>query len=114
MTVDSYVFGTICIDGETYNADVIIYPDHVLSPWWRAEGHNLSLTDLRTVVESPPEILVIGTGYYGRMRVPAETLEALQKQGIETHVYRTHEAVAEFNRLLEKDADIVAAFHLTC
>ena len=29
--------------------------------------------DLNEVLETKPEILVVGTGYYGRMKVPKET-----------------------------------------
>lgn len=114
MTIDEYAFGEILIDGMPYTSDVIIWPDHVKSPWWRAEGHELAVDDLADVLAAPPKVLVIGTGYFGRMRVPQQTLDALQAQGIKVHVSRTTEAVAELNRLARESADIVAALHLTC
>jgi hypothetical protein len=114
MAIDAYAFGEILIDGRPYTSDVIIWPDHVKCPWWRAQGHVLAADDLKVVLAAPPRILVIGTGYYGRMAVPKETLAALQAQGIEVHVGRTGEAVDEFRRLARTSADIVAAFHLTC
>jgi hypothetical protein len=114
MTVDAYSFGEIRIGGERYTSDVIVWPGRVKSPWWRAEGHNLCPADLDDVLRAPPKVLVIGTGYYGRMRVPPETLSALQAQGIEVHVGKTSEAVAALNRLARECADVVAAFHLTC
>ncbi len=114
MTIDAYAFGEIRIDGKPYSSDVIIWPDHVQCPWWRGQGHVLAPHDLEQLLAAPPRVLVIGTGYYGRMAVPPETLAALQAQGIELHVSRTPEAVAEFNRLARDCADVVAAFHLTC
>lgn len=114
MTIDAYSFGEILIDGKPYASDVIIWPDHVMNPWWRAEGHKLTADDLTEVLAKPPRMLVIGTGYYGRMVVPPETLAALQARGIEAHVCNTTEAVAAFNRLAGEYADIVAALHLTC
>ena len=114
MTVDAYSFGEIHIDGNPYTSDIIIWPDRVKSPWWRVEGHNLCLDDLDEVLSAPPKVLVIGTGYYGRMKVPPETLSALQTQGIEVHVGKTSDAVAKLNRLAQECADVVAAFHLTC
>ena len=60
--IDSYRFGEIVIDGRHYSHDVIIYPDHVDSDWWRAEGHSVEPSDLAEVLESPPEVLVIGQG----------------------------------------------------
>ena len=114
MTIDAYTFGEIRIDGEPYRSDVIIWPDHVKCPWWRARGHVLATDDLEEVLAVPPKVLVIGTGYYGRMTVPEETLSTLREQGIELHVSGTREAVDEFNRLARGCANIVAAFHLTC
>ncbi|HFD81637.1 MAG TPA: hypothetical protein ENK05_14790 [Gammaproteobacteria bacterium] len=112
--IDSYSFGKIEIDGNPYTSDVIIWPDHVKSPWWRAKGHVLAVDDLTDVLARPPHDLVIGTGYFGRMKVPEETKAALQSRGIRLHVHRTTEAVEEFNRLARESADVVAAFHLTC
>jgi hypothetical protein len=114
MNIDSYTFGKISVDGKPYTSDVIIYPDHVKSPWWRKAGHNLETADLAELLEAPPAVLVIGTGFYGRMQVPAETREALQACGIEIHIGTTTEAVTELNRLARECADVVAALHLTC
>ncbi len=57
---------------------------------------------------------VIGTGYYGRMQVPEETIESLRAAGVEVRIAKTSEAVAEFNLLQRDCARIVAALHLTC
>lgn len=114
MTIDAYAFGEIRIDGTPYRSDVIIWPDRVKCPWWRGQGHVLAADDLAEVLAAPPRLLVIGTGYYGRMAVPRETLAALQAQGVEVHVGRSSEAVEAFNRLARECADVVAAFHLTC
>ena len=78
MTIDAYAFGEIRIDGTPYRSDVIIWPDRVKCPWWRGQGHVLAADDLAEVLAVPPRLLVIGTGYYGRMAVPRETLAALQ------------------------------------
>ncbi len=114
MAITDYSFGRIRIDDKEYISDVIITPDGIKSPWWRKEGHRLDTADLSEVMATPPRILVIGTGYYGRMTVPKETLDALHARGIETRVGRTREAVKEFNRLQREMAQVVAALHLTC
>lgn len=115
MSVDSYAFGRITIDGRAYAKDVLIFPDQrVHSPWWRAEGHNLAPEDLAELLADPPDTLVIGTGYYGRMAVPEATLAVLREKGVEVRTAPTPEAVAELNRLQESATRIAAAFHLTC
>lgn len=112
--INDYGFGRIRIGGREYSTDVVVYPDRVNASWWRREGHNLTLDDLAEVLREPPQVLVIGTGYFGRMQVPRATLDALHARGIITRVQPTREAVDEFNRLQQAYARVVAALHLTC
>jgi hypothetical protein len=114
MQITGYQFGRIEIDGLPYTADVIIAPDGVRSPWWRKEGHKLHVEDLSAILAAKPEVLLVGTGYYGRMQVPAQTRDYLQKQGMELRVLNTGEAVQAFNTLQQDTARVVAALHLTC
>ena len=114
MQIDNYSFGHIGIEGHSYDADVIIFPDHVQERWWRQEGHRLAREDLETVLTEKPDVLIVGTGYYGRMEVSEETLDALRAAGVDVRVEKTGEAVAEFNQLQRECARIVAALHLTC
>lgn len=114
MTVDAYSFGRIRIDGVDYTSDVLVFSSRVRDGWWRREGHNLCMEDLAEVLADPPQLLVVGTGYYGNMQVPEETLDALRGKGIEVKVCRTGDAVAELNRLQRKAARAVGALHLTC
>lgn len=114
MQITGYNFGHIEIDGQPYTADVIITPDGVLSPWWRKEGHTLGADDLSAILAARPDVLVVGTGFYGRMQVPAETRSYLEQQGMELHVSDTREAVQAFNALQRDLARVVAALHLTC
>ena len=114
--IDAYSFGNITVGGKEFTKDVIIGREGVLSPWWRKEGHNLKPDDLGDVIAASPEVLVIGTGSFGAMKVPDDTLSYLKDKGIEPMVMRTAEAVDEFNRLLgELGPDrVMAALHLTC
>jgi hypothetical protein len=114
MHIDTYFFGNIKISGTTYTADVIVYPDRVDPTWWRKEGHRLAISDLDTVLSSKPEILVVGTGYLGALRVPEETKSFLNEKGIRVVVERTSKAVELFNDLQKKRRNVVALLHLTC
>lgn len=111
--IDSYRFGRIVIDGETYTSDVIIYPDRVDGSWWRSEGHSLCIEDLNALVEENPEVLVVGTGDPGHLRVRSETREFLNSKGIELIVEPTSGACKTYNEL-SKTRRVVAALHLTC
>jgi len=114
MRIDRYDFGHIDIEGRSYDADVIVFPDHVQERWWRQEGHRLAPEDLASVLAEKPEVLIVGTGYYGRLRVPEESLDALRNAGVSVRIEKTGEAVAEFKRMQGEYARIVAALHLTC
>jgi len=114
MEITRYRFGEIEIDGRTYTADVIIMPERVVDTWWRKQGHNLAVADLAEIMAAKPEILVVGTGYYGRMTIPDETRRYLQAQSVRLREAHTRQAVEEFNRLQRESARIVAALHLTC
>ena len=113
MKINHYSFGRITIDGKTYSSDVIILPDSVNPSWWRKEGHLLQEADLADIISNDFSILIIGTGYYGTMRVPDQTLDYLKLMKIEVHYCATSEAVKLFNRCSEKETTI-AALHLTC
>jgi len=114
MQITEYTFGKIAINGQTYLTDVIITPHSVKDNWWRKEGHNLSITDLADVIAARPEVVIIGTGYYGHMHVSELTRAFLQEKGIKIEVLPTSDAVEKFNQLQQKCARLVAALHLTC
>lgn len=123
MHIDSYTFGSMVVDGEAYTADLILLPGRlgstlrsgVRGDWWREKGHSLSTADLDDVLAAKPEVLVVGTGAYGAMKVPQETRRALDEAGIEVVVEKTGDAVERYNALLAEGRRVVAgAFHLTC
>ena len=113
MKIEHYSFGKIIINGKSYTSDVIIYPNRVSASWWRKEGHNLDIADLTDVIKEKPDVLVVGTGYSGAMKVPQETLTHLESKGITVKVSRSSEAVELFNTL-QTDKNVIAALHLTC
>ena len=113
MEIQDYNFGRITIAGQTYHHDVIVFPDKVQDGWWRKEGHKLYVEDLETVVAAKPGVLIVGTGYYGNMVVPHETIEYFNSQDIMLHLAKTPKAVELFNTM-RQEAEVVAALHLTC
>jgi len=114
MNIEDYRFGRIVVDGRAYTSDVIVFPDRVRDGWWRNEGHELCPADLWEVVQEKPEVLVVGTGKSGLMRVLPKMEEYLEQQGIKLMVERTTEACQTFNRLCRSGGKVVAALHLTC
>jgi len=111
--IQNYQFGRMLVDGERHTRDLILLPDRVVGNWWREEGHRLSVADLQAVLDAAPEVLVVGTGAYGRMQVPEETRQAVEAAGIELRVARTGQAWQLYNDL-QRRQPTAGAFHLTC
>ena len=112
--IDSYSFGHMTVDGESYDQDLIIFPDKVKANWWRDNGHTLRTADLQEVIEYKPELLVVGTGASGRMQTELQTKDTLNQEGIKYVEALTGDARKIFNEEMEKGTRVVGAFHLTC
>jgi len=111
--VDSYSFGRMVILGNSYTSDLIIFPNRIDSSWWRKTGHNLCLDDLQDILDEDFDVLVIGTGYLGLMKVDEEVIQHARSREFDLIIDKTKKAVDEFNRISTQKRTI-AAFHLTC
>ncbi len=111
--IDSYHFGQVVVNGKRYTSDVIIFPDRVRDNWWRMAGHQLCLDDIAEVISESPEVLVVGTGESGLMRVLPEVKQSLDAQGIKLIVEATDKASNTYNQLCHSQR-VIAALHLTC
>jgi len=112
--IESYKFGEIIINGKKYNSDLIIFEDSIYDSWWRKEGHNLCIDDIKEIIDKKPDILIIGTGCFGLMKVTQKLIENIKSSGIkQVIVKKTGEACTEYNKLY-KTNNVIAAFHLTC
>ena len=112
--IDSYSFGRIVIDGKNFDSDCIVSRDSVNGNWWRKSGHELSIEDIKEVIErEKPETVVIGKGKYGLMKILKETEDYLKGCEIEILSENTDVAVKIYNDI-SKDKKVVGFFHLTC
>ncbi|MEM2631735.1 MAG: Mth938-like domain-containing protein [Candidatus Bathyarchaeia archaeon] len=114
--IESYGFGFMVVNGKKYESDVIVFPEKVISGWWRREGHKIYVEDLAEVLnhKPAPEVLVVGTGYSGLVRVMPEVEDALKARGIKLIIQPTKEAYKTFNELLKSNRLAAGVFHLTC
>lgn len=111
--VESYSFGKITISGKIYTSDLIIFPDRVESTWWRKSGHNVCLEDIREILEQRFEVLIVGTGYMGLMKVDEEVIRHVRSNGIDLIIEKTKKAITTYNSVFSTKIAI-AALHLTC
>jgi hypothetical protein len=115
MVLNNFSFGTLQIDGTTYEQDVVI--DHgeirkrkkTPSKRFRDKfGH----TPLSIEEKIPWKChrLVIGTGAYGRLPVMKEVKREAERRHVELVIAPTNEAI----RLIEKEPAANAILHVTC
>ncbi|SPF40311.1 conserved hypothetical protein [Syntrophobacter sp. SbD1] len=112
--IGNYKFGEIVVDGKRYTGDIKIIDGSVISNWWRAEGHKLASADIEDLLSEAPEVLVVGMGLPGRMRIMGELRERLTATGISLIDEPTPKAVDTFNKLKKSGKKVAGAFHLTC
>lgn len=101
------------ISGKIYTSDLIILPTRIDASWWRKTGHRVCMDDLHGILEEEFEVLVVGTGYTGLMKVDEDVIQYAKSKNFDLIVEKTKKAVELFNTLSPKKKTI-AAFHLTC
>jgi len=112
--IEHYSSGLMIIDGDEYRQDLKIIKGLVLEDWWRKEDHRLETEDLDDILLAHPDVLVIGTGYDGNMRLEETLRSTLEKRHIKVVAEKTSQAVETFNRLASESKDVAGEFHLTC
>jgi len=119
--IEDYQFGSITIDGKTYDHDVEVRWTSEILKWWREESHVIDVEDVKRAVEQNPETIVIGTGESGIARVTEEAKKFIQGKGIKLVIDKTEEATKTFNVINEesvleegKQNKVIGLFHLTC
>ena len=110
--IDEFEFGTIVIDDQAYSEDVIIFPDGKIKRWQPKDGHILRPRDVKAVIKTKPEVVIIGTGAVGNLAVRPKADKRLQKAGIEVLTYRTSKACDTY-REFRTQRRVAAILHLT-
>jgi hypothetical protein len=111
--IDSYQFGLIVVSGRRYTSDIVIFPDSVSDNWWRKMGHQLCLDDIAEVITENPEVLVVGTGASGLMKVLPEVRQVLEARAVKLIVEATDKACHTYNQFCHSQRAVVA-LHITC
>lgn len=113
MKIESYSFGQMTIAGNIYRSDLIINGDEIQSNWQRKTGHLLVFEDLINHINSKIDTIIVGTGFWGFMKIGNDLIEYCNNHNISFKVSKTADAVQLYNDSKNKN-NILAAFHLTC
>ena len=113
MKIESYSFGSILVDGESYTGDLIILPAEIDASWWRKRSHKVELADIPKLLEAEMDVIIFGTGAYGLMTIDKKVIEHFTDRNIELIIEKTGKAVNTYNEISE-NKKVIAALHLTC
>lgn len=116
--IEGFKFGSIVIDGETIQHDVVIQLDgkvtkrkKKLSKAVYGTSHTLSLEEARHVYEEGAERLIVGGGQFGRVALSEEAASFFAGVGCQVDVWRTGKAIKAWNKA---EGAVIGLFHITC
>lgn len=112
--ITDFSFGRIAANGQLFNSDIKIVRGTLVPQWWRKSGHTVDIEDVQDILESDSEILVIGQGQPGYMRIADDLRKQLGQRGIELIEEPTAKAVETFNRLHKEGRRVSGGFHVGC
>ncbi len=112
MRFDSTSFGRVVLDGRVFTHDIIVTADgSVLDRPKNMGSHTLSDSEVKSLLQGRPEVIVIGTGQYGSLKVGEDAMNSLRRDGARIVVLPTPAAIREFNAA---DGRKAALIHVTC
>ena len=112
--ITEFSFGRIVADGQIYNNDIKIVQGVLVPNWWRKIGHSVEIEDVQDVLDADPEILIIGSGQPGYMKISDGLRRHLQKRNIKLIEEPTSDAIKTFNRLFGESKKVSGGFHVGC
>jgi hypothetical protein len=118
MRIESSEFGNVTIDGQTYPHDVVISISgkvrkrkKKLSKKQYGTSHIISKEEAKSIFEKGCELLIVGAGQEGQVRLSPEARDYLAKKGCAVVVQPTQEAIERFNQSAAKKIGLI---HVTC
>ena len=111
MKIDSFSFGSISISGKKFSHDVTVSWDGEIRE--RESNHLFSKAEAIELLMKDPELIIVGCGTAGLMKIDPAAEEAVKKEKIKLLSGKTTDMVQEFNKH-NKKKKVVALFHLTC
>ncbi len=112
VKINGTKFGEITINGKPYDSDMTVFWDGKLS--YRTKEHTFEVGELLTVMRPGPEIIVIGTGDEGVLRIAPEVNQIAEQKGIKIYAEKTLKATELFNAFSDQGKKVAGVFHVTC
>ena len=112
--IEKFTFGSIKINGEIYEEDVMVDWEGKAKIWQKKDAHLIGADSVQKALMKFPDVIVIGTGESGVAQVLDDAKKEIGKRGVELIVEETPMAVGTFNDLETQEKKVIGLFHLTC
>lgn len=112
VKIDFTKFGEISINGKIYYSDMLVCWDGRIE--FRAKKHVFDMDDFVALLKMKPDIIVIGTGQTGVVKISDEVVQVAEDKKIKLYVDPSPKAVDMFNGLIAQGKKAVALIHTTC
>jgi hypothetical protein len=116
--IDSAKFGSIKIEGDVFEYDVMIRLDgeimkrkKKLSKAIYGTSHKISMDEAEYVYEKDAERLIIGSGHSGMVGLSDEAKKYFKEKGVSVELLSTPKAIKLWN---ESHGKVIGLFHVTC
>ena len=116
--IDGSEFGSITIDGERIEHDVLIRLSgevakrkKKLSKAVYGTSHTISLAEAEYIYEKGAERLIVGAGQNGMVELSSEAADYFAKHKLAIDLAPTPAAIARWNKAR---GPVIALFHVTC
>lgn len=116
---DSSRFGEVIIDGRSYG-DVLVVGEEIEErddPRLDRElgtDHLIGDWEVEKLLSNKPEIIIIGMGTAGDLRVTPGVRRKIEKTGVELIAATTPRAIEEYNSLVKMGKRVNVLIHTTC
>jgi len=117
-TIQKTEFGSITIDDEVYEHDVVIRISgnvkkrkKKLSKQKYGTSHTVSLDEAKHILDEDAKHLIIGTGQSGALKLSDEAERYFKERGCSVELHPTPQAVDIWNKA---KGETIGMFHVTC
>ena len=112
VKINSTKFGEITINGKPHDSDMTVYWNGKMS--YRTKEHTIELGEFIKVLKAGPEIVIIGTGEVGVVKLTQEVVQWAEDKKVTIYTEKTPKAAEIFNAFAEQGKKVVGIFHVTC
>lgn len=119
IKINSVEWGKIKINGQEFG-QVLIVDDQVLERDSEKlhqlfdTTHKIGDWEVEQLVADNPEVIVVGNGWGGILKINEKLKIKIERLGIEVKFLKTPRAVEEYNKLVAEGKKVNALIHTTC